>query len=204
MVNVQSINLAQELEKCKKLKGRERAVDLKYLIDYVKKQEGEQGLKKVTEELKKNDIELPDLTKIDDMDWISVSLINIFFVTAIKVFNWQERDCYEAGRNAPSYSPTIKLFARYLLSLKRSMILTSKNWNKWYTRGRTEWPELDEQNYRAVMWIHDFDAHPFTCLYLAGVFSKLGEIMSGKRFSVKETNCPNQGGRYHEFIFSWK
>jgi len=205
MLNLQSIDLKKEIQELKKLSGEERGVDIKYLVKDLIKKEGKRGFERVKAELKKLDYQLSDIEKIDDMDWVPVSLINIFFVTSVKLFNWQEKDIIEIGKNVISFSSTIKrFFIKYFISPKRTFETGARNWRKFYSFGQTE-IDYDGKNKIVAIRLKDFKVHPFTCLYLQGVFSGIVEIATGgKKVTVKETKCMFKGDPYHEFKITWE
>jgi len=205
MLDLQSIDLKKEIEELKKLPGKERGVDIKYLVKDLIERQGKEGFKKVKAELKRLEYQLPDVKKIDDMEWIPVSLVNIFFVACVKLFNWQEDDIIEMGKNVWAYSSTLKrFFIKHFFSLEKTFEMGVRNWRKFYTIGQCE-IDYDEKNKTVVMRLKNFKVHPFTCLYFQGVFSKLVEMTTGsKRVTAKETKCEFRGDSYHEFVFNWQ
>jgi len=205
MLNLQNIDLKKEIEELKKLPGKERGVDIKYLVKDLIEREGKEGFEKVKAELKRLGYNLPDIEKIIDTEWIPVSLVNIFFVACVKLFNWQEEDIIEIGKNVWSFSSTLKrFFIKYFLSPEKTLKMGARNWRKFYSFGEVE-VEYDEKKKMTVFRFKNWKTHPFTCLYFQGVFSKLVEMTTGsKRVTAKETKCMFRGDPYHEYVFKWE
>ena len=206
MIDTKNIDLEKEIKNLKKLPGKERGVGLKYLINYLKDQKGEKSLKKIEDELLKYGYKLPNINKIDDMDWIPSSLTVIYFLAVVKVFQLQEEDIIEIGKDvALSPSTLVKFYIKYFSSTENTIKKAISNWKKLYTHGRLELKELDEEKKIIRIRIKDFNRHPFACLYDRGVFFKIAEIATGwKKIKVEETKCFFRGDKYHEFVVTGK
>ena len=206
MLDLDKIDLKKEIEKLKKLSGKERGVDIKYLAHYVNLKKGKEGFEKVKTELKRLNYQLPDIEKINNMEWIPVSLVTIFFLASIKLFNWQEEDIIEMGRNVWSYSSTLRrFFIKYFLSPKKTLEMGVRNWRRFYNFGEIELVRYDKKKKLAIARLKNFKKHPFTCIYFQGVFSKVIEMATGsKNVRAKETKCMFKGDPYHEWVFEWE
>jgi len=205
MIDRNNIDLKKEIKTLKKLSGEERGMDIKYLVHRVTEKEGNRGLKRVISELKKNGYKFPDLSKIGNMDWISVSLPTIFLVASVKCFGWQEKDIIQMGREVLLFSYTIKIFIKYFLSIEKTFKIAARNWKKYYSKGELSIKYDNKKANEIVIYLKNFKKHPYNCLYLTGLFSKLIEIITGERvIKAVETKCPFRGDSYHEFKIYWK
>lgn len=205
MKNYDKDLLGKEIQEMNKLQGKERGADIKYLVNYVKIKEGENGLKALKIELAEQyNFFLPNFEKVVEVEWIPESIPHIFLVASVRFFNWNEKDVYEMGRSAISYSKTIKMFIRYFSSVKMTMQKAIGNWGEYYTEGSASLISFDKEKKEAQVEIKDFKTHPFVCIYLAGVFSKVAEITSGsKNVKVEEMKCIFKGDASHVFKLTW-
>ncbi|MFH1822909.1 MAG: hypothetical protein ABH830_04380 [Patescibacteria group bacterium] len=203
MIDANKIDLKKEIEELQKNDpGKERGEDIKYLVNYVLRKKGSDGLKRVKAELEKLNYQMPDVAKIDDMDWIPTSLVNIFFLASIKQFNWQEKDIIEMGRNALSFKSLTKFFIKYFSTVEKTFRISAKDWRKHYDFGSFEVGESKKKS--ICLRVIDFNIHPLTCIYLLGLFGKVVEMASGSKEVIgKETKCMFRGNSFHEFKFTW-
>jgi len=205
MIDPNKIDLKKEIENLKKLSGEERGIDIKYLVNCVIKRKGNKGLKRVIAELKKNGYELPDLAKINNMDWISISIPTIFLVASVKCFNWQEKDIIQMGREVLSFSNILKIFIKYFSSIEKTFKLAARKWDKCYSIGELSIKYDEQEKNKIIIYLKNFKKHPFVCLYHLGTFSEFIEVITGKKVvRAKETKCPFKGDPYHEFEIYWK
>lgn len=205
MFDLNKLDLNKEVEKLKKLPGQERGTDIKFLVKYIKLKEGEEGFGKVKKELAKLDYRLPDIGKIDDMEWIPSSIPTILMVASAKVFNWREKDLVELGKSALSHQFLLRrLFMKYFLSPEKTFQKAALIWPKQYSQGRVKIVDYDKEKRKIVVRIINFKKHPVTCLALQGIFTKMIEMVTGsKKISAKETKCVFRGDPYHEYVFQW-
>ena len=196
----------QEILELEKLQGEERGADIKYLVEYVKKIEGEDRLSELKDMLAENyNFFLPDLDKVVDVEWISESIPHIFMVAAVRFFDWNENDIFEMGKSAMSYSRTLKMFFKYFLTAKGTIQKAADGWNNYYTEGKVEFTEYDETNKRATLEISDFKTHPIVCIYITGIMTRVMELATGgeDRVKVKEIKCIFKGDERHVFELRW-
>lgn len=204
MIDTKNIDLIKEVEELKKNDpGKERGEDIKYLVSYVKKEKGNDGYNKVIAELKKTGYTMPDISDVDNMDWIATSLVSIFFLTSVKLFNWQEEDIIKMGEGAVSFKSVLKFYVKYFSSVEKTMVMSSKQWRKHYTFGEAEIIKSTKDR-EIIFRLKNFKTHPFTCIYLMGVVLKVVKMASGKdSVTAREAKCMFDGDPYHEFVFKW-
>jgi len=205
MIDSKEINLKEEVSRLLNMKGKERGADYKYLVDYVVSKERESGFKKIKKELEKINYNLPDEKKIDNMDWLPISLTNIFLVATVKVFNWQEKDIINIGRGVVPSSPLVKFFIKHFLSPQKTIKKATENaWSKHYSKGKIEMKKFDKKKKEIILKISDMDWHPLTCIYHIGSLGGIVELIVGKKIKGEETKCIYKGNKYHEFKFNWE
>jgi hypothetical protein len=206
MIDADKIDLKKEIEELEKNPIKERGVDIKYLIGWVRRHKGDDGVRLVEEELKKAGFKMPDVNKYDDMEWIPVSLVNSYFVAMVKVFKLQEKDIIDMGRELlSSPSPMIKLFVKFFLSAEKTIRVAGQKWQKHYSAGEIEVTKFDIKNKEFIIRLKNIDRHRLTCFFDIGSFSRLAEIATGwENIVVNEAKCTFRGDEYHEFTFKGK
>lgn len=197
--------LIRELKELKNLKGEERGSDIKFLAKYLKQKEGKENYDKFIDFLKKElDFQLPDLEKLNSVDWIPASIPHIFMVGMVRYFNWSEEEISEMGRKVLGFSRSIRIFTKHFISAKFSIKKVVENWNKYYSFGSAKLVSFDKAKKEAVLRIYDFKTHPIVCKFLEGVVVEFLKVFTGsKRTQAKETKCMCQGDNYHEFKLNW-
>jgi len=206
MFDFQKIDLKKEIKSLEKISSQERGVGIKYLKDYLIKHKGEDGAKKVEEELKKLNYKLIDIDKVDDMDWIPSKTTIIYFLAAAKIFNFKEQDTISIGNEVVLSTSTLtKFFIKYFVSAETTIKKAASSWKKLYSEGEVVIKEINKKAKRVVIQLKNINRHPAMCFYDRGVFLKVVEIATGWRgLKIDETKCFFRGDEYHEFIISGK
>ncbi len=205
MFNLQSIDLKNEIKKLQKHDpGEERGVDIKFLVKYVKQKKGKQGFQKVKAELERCGYKLPDIAKIDEIEWIPSSMPTIFMLASAKIFNWGEKEIIEWGKNIFTMHFVIKFFMRYFISLEKTVNKMSNDWRKIYNFGEVDIIKCDNKEKIIIARLKNFKKHQITCFYLLGAFTRMVEVSTGvQNVKAEETKCEFRGDPYHEFVFKW-
>ncbi|MFH1822910.1 MAG: hypothetical protein ABH830_04385 [Patescibacteria group bacterium] len=203
MIDANKIDLKKEIEELRKNDpGKERGGDIKYLVNYAEKRWGEDGLKVIYRKLKKTGYKMPDINKIDDMDWVPTSLVNIFFICMIKLYNLQEKDIVEMGEGALSFISLTKFIIKYFSTVEKTFKISARDWRRYYNFGSVEVGSSKKKSITLIL--KDFKIHPYTCSYLMGVFLKVVKMASGsKKVKAEEIKCMFRGDPFHEFKFTW-
>ena len=204
MDNETYTTLKKEVQKLKKLPGQQRGEHIKYMVDYVRKEKGEEGLNRLLETLKKLDFDIGDVKELGHTEWIPESIPHVFLVAAARVFGWDKKEIFKMGRSVIPYSTTIKVYIKYFSSIKKTLKRAIDKWNKDFSRGKLELKEFDKKNGKAVLTLSDFDTHPLVCDFLRGDFTGIITLITGsKNARVKETKCMSRGYNHHEFVLEW-
>lgn len=197
--------LQKELEELKKLPGKQRGEHLKYIIDYIKSEKGEEGLQKIENTLQRADFDIGEVDKIRDTQWVSESIARAFLVAATRIFEWDEKKVFEIGRQAMIQSSVVKIFLNFFLSPEKTIRKGIKQWRNHFSRGELELKTLDKDNKKGVLVLKDFPTHHLDCVFFQGFFKQMLEVMTGSNHvDIQETKCMNRGDDYHEFSFQWQ
>ena len=194
----------KEYQELLNLEGMAKGVLFRTDTDYVRRKEGEKGVKILQEKLKELDSSF-DINNIKDLQWYPLGWIIVEGFLILKTFNWPKSEIEERGRLAPKYSFIIKTLARYFLSPKKIFEATPKFWEKHITVGRAESTEFNEKEKYLIIQIKDFKGHWMICDYLKGYLQTLYEFgFRGKKVRAEETKCVARGDSCHEFKISWE
>ena len=188
-------------QKLMEIKGEARGVVFKTDTEYILKEKGEEGLKKVEEELKKLGYPIK-FKETRTMDFYPVGLRALSLLTIKKVFDFDDGKIKEMGKKAPKISTIIKLFMKYFLSLEKTIGQVSKMWEKHYTIGKLE-AEVNEKERYIILRLKDFKIHPVLCKYLEEYFSSVTELIVGSPVTPEERRCDFKKDKFHEFLLTW-
>ncbi|MDO8424699.1 MAG: hypothetical protein Q7S70_02045 [bacterium] len=191
--------IAQNLSK---VAGEARGVILKTDGEFILREKGEEGLKKLEKELKELGFPI-DYRQIESMNFYPLGLRIISLLAIQKVFGFDEQKIKEMGSAAPKVSLVIKLFMQYFLSLKLIFKQIPRMWHKHYTVGDLVPVELDEEKRIIILRVRNFNLHPVFCSYICGYFSEIIKMVVKKTSTCKERKCFFRGDEYHEYSFNW-
>jgi len=196
--------LEETVKRLKDFQGNVRGEVLRIHAAYIKKKEGEQGLKRLEERMR----ELGAPIKYDELEsfqWISEGMSALTIVVAKDTFGWSDEDVFEMGRFAPKTSFIIKMLIQYLVSIDRLFDQAEKYWEKHYDFGSLERVEYDEKNKKVVIRERGLKTHPTVCICHAGYYQSLAEFaVKSNKVSVEETACVHEGADYNEFTINWE
>jgi hypothetical protein len=196
--------LQEEIFQLMKLKGLERGADIEVVADYIIRKEGENGYRELKKALSNFGFDLPDIKKTSSMEWIPEFMPHILLIGAFRFFDWTEEDVFNMGRDALSFSRTLKTFIKWFSSTKNTLVKAAKNWDKYYTHGEASLKRFDKNKKTGVLVIEDFRTHYLLCIYFSGLFSKILEVATGsKSVKIEEKKCVFNGDDRHEFKLSW-
>ncbi|XOB40179.1 MAG: hypothetical protein ACKKMR_02515 [Candidatus Nealsonbacteria bacterium] len=192
-------------KKIMEVKGEVRGVVFKTDGEYILKEKGEEGLKKLEEELEKLGFPIK-YKEVKNLNFYPVGLRAISLLTIKKVFNFDDEKIKEMGIFATKISFIVKLFMRYFFSLKRIVLKEApKMWRKHWTQGELIPVELNEKEKYAIIRIKDFNLSPTYCHYLRGYFSGIVlMVVKTSKIICEETKCFFRGDEYHEYLVKWE
>ncbi len=188
-----------------KIKGNVRGEIIIANALYIKEKRGEQGLMELENTLKELGYPI-EFKTVKPLEWYSEALSSLAVITAKEIFSWSNDDIFEMGKSAPKISLiVIKLFLKYLVSIRRIFEMAPVYWQKYFDTGRLESVEINEEKKFAIVRVRDHLYHPLICIYEAGYF--LGVIQLTGRLNgltITETNCEFRGDPFHEYILRWQ
>ncbi len=192
------------VDRLKNFSGNVKGEVFRTHADYIRKKEGEQGLKKLQARMEELGAPI-NFDEIESFQWVSEGMSSLTIIVSKDTFGWSDEEVFEMGRFAPKTSFIIKVMIQYLVSIDRLFEGAEKYWNKHYDFGGVEKVEYNKEEKRVVVRELDFNTHPTVCIYHAGYYKGLVEftIKSGK-VNIEETACVHEGADYNEFTITWE
>jgi len=192
----------EELSKIMKIEGEVRGDGIKSYTEFILIKEGEEGLKRLEEEL----ITLGFPIKLGEIKRMSFYPINfwVVFVLSIKrLFNYDDKKFQEMGGFQVKSSLIIRVFMKYFFSIDRAVKELSKVWKQFFSIGKINIIELNKEKKFLSLKLSNFNVHPISCQLILGVLMKAVEIVLKGNVSGEETMCVHQGDQHHEFLIKW-
>ncbi len=190
------------IEKLMKTEGETRAISIKGDLEFILYKKGEEGLRKLEDELEKFGHPIK-YKKLEDMSFYPVGLEALVFLAAEKLFNFSKEDFVEMGEFNAKVSLIVRLFMKYFVSMDSMAKESPKFWRKYYTNGDLSIVELDKEKKYAIARIENFALSPSHCCTLKGYFLSVVKMILGHPISCEETKCTFRGDEYHEFKLTW-
>ena len=197
---MEEIITKQEFEELMKLKGETRGVGFQTEAKFILKEEGEEGLKKLENEMTR--LGFP-YDKIKTMEFYPMGLLAVALVVIQRLFNYDENKFQEMGKFESKSSLIIRLFMKYFASLERVAKESEKMWRNYYTVGNLKVTELDKDKKYVIVRIENFSLHPILCQVLIGYYVSIVKMVVKSEVTCQEVKCVHKGDEYHEFLLKW-
>ena len=193
----------EELEEIKKLKGEARGMGFKNNMEFVFKEEGKEGLKRL--ENKMRELGYPiEYKKVKTMDFYPLSLEALLLLVAQRLFNYDSRKFQEMGRFGAKSSLIIRLFMKYFISIEKILDKPPQMWRKYFTVGDMKVVDFNEEKKHVILRLENFRLNLPHCQLITGFLSALIKMMVNSETTSKELKCPFKGDEYHEFLIKWE
>jgi len=192
----------EEFDKLMAIKGEARGDALKGEPEFILKEKGEEGLKKLEEAMAKLGYPIK-YKEINRTNFYPLGLEAVTLVLIKKIFNFDDKKFEEMGKFESKMSFIIKIFMKYFFSIERVAKEVSNMWRKNYTVGELKVAELDENKKYAILRMENFRLHPIHCITLIGYFASVLQMMVSSKVTCQETKCIFRGDPYHEYLLKW-
>ncbi len=194
-----------EVEEILKIKGKTRGAvfhtDVKYVLD----KKGEQGLDELRKKLEALGQKNIYGKEIKSTGWYPLGWRILSLLLIEETFNWGGKEIINMGMSAPKHSFIVKTLLRYFVSIEKTFEESSKYWEKHYSVGKLEAPEIDIKNKKLVLHLMDFKIHPILCAYFKGYFKAIANlVVKTDKMTIKETKCAFDKDLYHEYVIEWE
>ena len=191
--------------KLMEINGEARGVVFKTDSEYILKEKGEEGIKKIEDTLKGLGHPIK-YKEIETLNFYPIGLRVLSLLVVKEIFNYNDEKIKEIGFFATKTSLIIKLFVKYFLSLERVFYKeSSKMWQKHYTIGELVPVKLNQERKYGILRVKNCDLHPTYCCYLGGYFCGILQMLiKTSQINFEETKCSFRGDEYHEYLIKWQ
>jgi len=192
----------EEFDEFMKIKGNVRGMSLKNIAAFVLKERGEKGLRELEDTITNFGYPLK-YRQIKTMAFYPIGLDPFMMVVAKKILNFNEEDFKKLGEFSAKSAIIVRLFMKYLLSVRKVADNVTEMWKKYYTVGNIKTVELNEEKKYMILRVTDFNLHSAHCQVLEGYFPTVIQLIVKKKVHCKETKCFFRGDNYHEYLLKW-
>jgi len=199
---MEEITTKEELEKIMKAKGKVRGDGMRSYADFILKEEGEEGLKRLEEAMAKLGYPIKS-RQIKRMGFYPVGLWVLFVLTIKRIFNYDDKKFQEMGIFQLKNSLIIRVFMKYFFSLERAARELPKIWRQYFTIGEFNVVELNQEKRYLTLKLENFRLHSISCQIILGVLVRAGGMITKSKTAIEETKCIHRGDEYHEFVLKW-
>jgi hypothetical protein len=192
----------EELEKFANLKGEVRGLAIKSDAEFVLKEKGKEGLKKIEDAMAELGYPMK-YRELKAMDFYPIALLYVEVLVIGKLFNFDKEKYKELGVFAAKAPMVLRVFMRHLVSFDVIVKRAPKMWKTYYTVGEIEVPDYDKEKKYAVLRIKDYRPPVQQCYILEGYLPTLVKLVVRSPVSCEEVKCVHRGDEYHEFLLKW-
>ncbi len=193
----------EEINKILGAEGEVRGVVFKTDRRFIVDNAGEEGIKKVEDELVKMNCPFNYEEESDNMSFYPLGMRAMSLLAISNALNLDKDGIVKMGSNAPKFSLMIKFFMRYFLSAEKIMEKAGEIWEKHYTVGKLEPTEMNMEERFMKAKLTEIELHPIVCDYLTGYFSSIIRMGIGEEYSGEESTYVKKGEKDYEFMIKW-
>jgi uncharacterized protein YxjI len=193
----------EEINKILGAEGEVRGVVFKTDRRFIVDNAGEEGIKKVEDELTKMDCSFNYEEESDNMSFYPLGMRAMSLLAISRALNLEKKEIIQMGSNAPKFSLMIKFFMRYFLSAEKIMEKAGEIWEKHYTVGKLAPTEMNMEEKFMKAKLSGIELHPIVCDYLTGYFSSIIRMGIGEESSGQESTYQKIGEKDYEFMIKW-
>jgi len=192
----------EELNRLMNLRGKVRGDGMKNYAEFVFKEKGEEGLKKLEETMKSlgYPIKYREMRK---MEFFPLGLEALTLVLIKQLFNFDDKKFQEMGKFGVKLSIIIKVFMQYFVSPEKLAKAASQMWRKGVTVGELKMVEYNKDKKYLILRLEDFYFHPLHCHIIQGYFLAALQMLLKIKATCQETKCLYRGDEFHEFLLKW-
>lgn len=192
----------EELNELLKTEGETRGHSIKNTGDFILKEEGKEGLKKLENAIAELGYPIK-YNKIKETKYYSARILAITFVLIERIFNYNAEKFQEMGKFRAKFSIIMRMLMRYLISLDRAIKEMPRMWRKFLTTGDAKVVSFDKKEKWAIIRIENYRFHQIQCRVIEGIFSTILQAIVKSNVTCQETKCVHRGDEYHEFLLKW-
>lgn len=192
----------KEIKELMALKGEVKGTGIKTHGEFVLKEEGVKGVKKLEDALANLGYPIK-FEEIKSTDPCPFGVEALILLTIQRIFGYDDKKFNEMGRFHAKSSLIIRLFMKYFVSLERMAEEGPRIWKRYFSQGNLKAVEVDKQKKRIIFRVENFYFHPLHCQILKGSIPTIVQMVVRTKISCQETKCVHRGDQYHEFLMEW-
>jgi len=192
----------EELDELMKIEGEARGLMLKGYTNFILKEEGREGLKKLEDAMAELGYPIKH-REIKATNFYSIGLDNLLLLSIKKLFNYDDKKFREIGEFQAKSPLIIRLFVKYFISLEKAVKAAPQMWRKYFTVGNMKMVDFDKEKKHVILRLENFRLNLPHCQLIIGFISALIKIIVGSKVICEETKCIFRGDEYHEFLLKW-
>ncbi len=200
------INLSEKDKES--IENTEGSFSARGVLDHLKvieKRFGEEGKEKMQKEMRDLGYKV-NFSRLKATQEVPTAFYIAFLIVEKRVFELDDEDVKEIGRDSAKISFLLRFASRLLVSVKKFYENADRAWKKYYkSSGEIRGVLIDEEQGKATIDLCNFVGHPIHCRYLEGYFAQLMFFVTGRDTDCKEEKCRlSDGGESHRFTVTWK
>jgi len=192
----------KEFDKIMITKGEVRGAGTRSYAEFIRKEEGEKGLKKLEEAITKLGYPV-EYREIKLMDYYPIGLETVTLVAIQRLFNYDDKKFQEMGAFGIRLSLFFNIFMRYFVSPERFIKEAPKMWKEAGAIGNLKIVEYNAKKKHLILRIENFQVHSLYCQIFKGYFLSSIQMIFKSDATCEERKCPFRGDEYHEFLLKW-
>lgn len=200
---METIITKEESKRIAQIKGRVRGVGIKNIAEFIRNEEGEDGIKKLQESITKVGFPI-DYSQMRNISFYPLRLLHITLIGIKKLFNYKDEKFQEMGVYQVKTSMMLRLFSKYLLSLEKAAQEVQKMWRAYFNVGKIEVTEINQEKGQAKIKLSDFPLHPLHAQFLLGYFATVLRMIVKTDTSCKKISSSGKDNGTHEFLLEWE
>lgn len=192
----------KEFEEIMKAKGEVRGAGMKSYAEFIRKEEGEEGLKKLEKTIR--DLGYPiKYREISILSFYPIGLETITLVAIQRLFNYNDKKFQEMGKFGIFLSLPFANLLCYFISPEKFVEVAAVMWKEAGSIGDLKVQEYNLEERYLILRVENFHLHPLYCQVFKGYFEGAIKLIFKREAECQETKCTFRGDDFHQFLIKW-
>ncbi len=184
--------------------GKVKGEIIRMVLEYIKREKGEEGLKKIEGKLEELGYPLY-FQEIKSFEEYRECQFVLILLLVRDIFGWTEEEIREMGVFAAKSSMIAKVLFKYFGSLTRFVEEIPNYWKKYSDFSSLKIINFNEEEKFVIFQLNDYNFHPLACAYHQGFFLAIACFsIRGENILLTETKCSHRGDKSHEYKITWE
>ena len=192
----------KEFDELMNVKGETMGLTIKPGAEFIRREEGEEGLNKLEETLVSLNPKI-NYRNIKSTEFYPLGLVNVLLVVVKRLFNYEDEKFRELGKFSAKFPLFVRALLAHVISIEKMVNDIPKAWRKYYTVGNLKMKEFNKEKRYVIYRLEDFPLGPLYCKVFEGLLSFSFKMVIKKPIVSEETKCVHRGDEYHEFLLKW-